>query len=112
MSLHSGISVIIKQHQQSWNNSIVEFLLKDGSEICRHLSDGIARSISNPWMGILQVFENTLHDSRNTIHYLRKHVLHVLVAALPNRAERHQRSMTLLPVKIAQHPWYVLDYQW
>ena len=70
----------------------MELLLKVHTEICRQLSKSIARSMPYTWVGVLQVRDNKLDDVRQYIH-------HLLDTSLRNGRDRHQRRMTILPVR-------------
>ena len=44
MGLNPGVGGIVHEVQESWNDPIVELLLEDGGEVCRHLTEGVATS--------------------------------------------------------------------
>ena len=48
MRLHARVGRIVHEHKEAGDYTGVKLLLKDGRKVCRHLTDGVAASVSDP----------------------------------------------------------------
>jgi hypothetical protein len=63
MSLHSGVGIVIKHHQQARHNFVVELLFKSWRKVSGHLADGVARSVPHSRMLKIKIESDKREDN-------------------------------------------------
>ena len=91
VGLNTRIHVVVKDHEQAWNDLGVVLLLERGRKVSGHLANAVAGRISDSWMRVLE-------ESDDAVDHLVQIGFHLLVSTLGSRRQCHQTGVSVFPV--------------